>query len=115
MFGLASRKMARKPLLTDRMKLQRLEFPRQYRNWRAEEWKKVMFPDESHFKLRLGYRSWRCRRAMGLDQYEERFTMKTMKHSSKVMVWGGFSWKGHGGLQFLSQVNKMNGVTAAVG
>ncbi len=115
MFGLPSRKMARKPLLIDRMKLQRLEFPRQYRNWRAEEWKKVMFPDESHFKLRLGYRSWRCRRSMGLDKYEERFTMKTMKHSSKVMVWGCFSCKGYGGLQFLNQVNKMNGVTAAVG
>jgi hypothetical protein len=52
--GLPSRKMAKKPLLTDRMKPQRLEFARQYGKWEMEEWKKVMFLDESHFELRFG-------------------------------------------------------------
>jgi hypothetical protein len=56
--GLPSRKMAKKPLLTDRMKPQRLKFASQYEKWTVEEWMKVMFLDESNFELRFGSRSW---------------------------------------------------------
>jgi hypothetical protein len=108
--GLPSRKMVKKPLLTDSMKLQRLEFARQYGKRGVEEWKKVMFSDESHFELRFGSRSWRCRRPVGLDRHTMRFTMKTVKHPPKVMVWGCFRCKGCGGLEFLIQGEMMNGV-----
>jgi hypothetical protein len=67
------------------MKLQRLEFAKQYENW-AKEWKKVMFVDESHFELRFSSRSWRRRKLEGSKQYKEQFTMKTVKHPPKVMV-----------------------------
>jgi hypothetical protein len=33
-----------------------------------------------------------------------------MKHLQKVMVWGCFSWRGRGGLEFLKKVEMMNGV-----
>jgi hypothetical protein len=87
--GLPSRKMAKKPLLTDRMKLQRLEFARLYGKWGLEERRKVMFSDESHFELRFGSRSWRCRRPVGSDRYAERFTMKTVKPPPPPKSWSG--------------------------
>jgi hypothetical protein len=33
-----------------------------------------------------------------------------MKRLQKVMVWGCFSWRGTGGLEFLKKVEMMNGV-----
>ncbi len=35
--------------------------------------------------------------------------MKWVKHPSKVMVWGCFSWKGRGGLAFLKPGEMMRG------
>ncbi len=46
---------------------------------------------------------------MGSDRFDPRFTQKTEKHPMKVMVWGCFSWKGRGGLEFLNQGEMMNG------
>jgi hypothetical protein len=46
---LPCRKMADKPLITESMKNDRLEFARRYEHWTVEDWKKVMFSNESHF------------------------------------------------------------------
>jgi hypothetical protein len=59
--------MADKPLINKRMKKDRLEFPRQHAHWGVEEWKKVIFIEESHFECRFGNQSFRCRRAKGTD------------------------------------------------
>lgn len=107
---LPSRKMAKKPLLNERMKAQRLEFAMQYRNWSANDWKKVMFSDESHFELRFGNQGDRCRRPVGSDRFDSSFTKKTVKHPQKVMAWACFSWKGRGGIEFLDQGEMMNGI-----
>jgi hypothetical protein len=106
---LPSRVMAKKPLLTQKMKDQRLEFAHQYGHWSIEEWKQVMFSDESHFELRFGNQGSRCRRPVGSDRFEEKFTKKTVKHPPKVMAWGCFSWRGRGGLEFLEKGEMMNG------
>ena len=103
-----SRKMAKKPLLNQRMMDQRLEFAREYGGWGVEEWKSVMFSDESHFELHLGPQPGRCRRPLGSDRFASQFTQKTVKHPQKVMVWGCFSWKSRGGLEFLRQGEMMN-------
>ena len=50
---LPSRKMAAKPLITQAMKDKRLAFAQRYGGWTEEDWKKVMFSDESHFELRF--------------------------------------------------------------
>jgi hypothetical protein len=42
-----SRMMRKKPLLTERMRIQRLEFSNAYRQWDEDDWKQVMFSDES--------------------------------------------------------------------
>ena len=104
-----SRKMADKPLLTDRMKKDRLEFARRYRHWGVEQWKKVMFSDESHFELRFGNQNFLCRRPKGSDRFDPKFTRKRVKHPQKVMAWACFSWKGRGGLEFLQSGEMMNG------
>lgn len=106
---LPSRKMADKPLLNDRMKEDRLRFARAYGHWGVEEWRKVMFSDESHFELRFGQQGWRCRRSKGSDRFDPKFTRKKVKHPVKVMVWGSFSWRGRGGLEFLNTGEMMNG------
>ena len=48
--ALPCRKMANKPLLTEAMKEKRLAFANQYGHWTVDQWKKVMFSDESHFE-----------------------------------------------------------------
>jgi len=77
---LPSRVMAKKPPLNQRMMDQRLAFAMEYRHWTAEEWKKVMMSDESHFELHLGGRQSRCRRPVGSDRFDPRFTQKRVKH-----------------------------------
>lgn len=46
-----SRYTARNPLLTERMKMQRMDFATSHLHWMSEMWFKVMFPDESTFRL----------------------------------------------------------------
>lgn len=107
---LPARKMAQKPLLTERMMKQRLEFAQQYQDWTVEDWKKVMFSDESHFELGFrGNRRQLCRREKGSDRFAVEFTKKTVKHPPKIMVWGCFSWRGRGAIEFMKKGEMMNG------
>jgi transposase len=106
---LPCRKMVNKPLLTDRMRNDRLTFARRYAHWGVEQWKKVMFSDESHFQLTFGNQHYRCRRSKESDKFDLKFTRKRVKHAPKLMVWGCFSWKGRGGLEFLRPREMMNG------
>ncbi len=64
---LPSRKIAKKPLLSQRMKDQQLAFAMEYRDWGVEKWRDVMFSDESNFELHLGDKHGRCRQPVGSD------------------------------------------------
>jgi hypothetical protein len=55
-----SRVMRKKPLLIDWMRIQRFEFARAYGHCDEGDWKRIMFSDESHFKLRFGNQLLRC-------------------------------------------------------
>ena len=49
----AGRKAGRPPkkqLLTAAMKTKRLKWAEKYKNWRKEDWRKIVFSDESHFE-----------------------------------------------------------------
>jgi hypothetical protein len=90
---LLSRKMAKNPILIDRMRLQRLEFARHYQDWGVEVRKDILyFPIRAclSFTLALGWTDY-CRLAVGSDHYVSKFTKKMVKHQQKVMVWGFFS------------------------
>ncbi len=73
------------------MKDKRLAFYERYRNWTVEDWKKVMFSDESHFEPTFGNKSSICRRPTGMDRLDPRFIKKSVKHPPKLMAWGCFS------------------------
>ncbi len=67
-----------------------------------------MFSDESHFELHLGDKHGLCRRPVGSNLFDPKFTKKTVKHPAKVMVWGCFSWQSMRGLEFLKKGETMN-------
>lgn len=106
--GMPSRHAAKKPFLDAKMRKKRVEFCKQHMNWTVDDWKTVLFSDESSF---LTFRS--CprmvRRPLGSDRMDPKFTIKTMKHPPSVMVWGCFSNFGRGSLYFLPRNTTMNG------
>lgn len=107
--GLPARRAAKKPLLTNAMKKRRLEFYNKYKDWTSEDWKRVMFSDESTFMLVRG-ESKTVRRPRGVSRFDPRYTVKTVKHPDSVMVWGAFSGgKGRAGLYFLPKNVTMKG------
>ena len=97
--GLPSRQPAKKPLLTQKMKDKRVKFAQDHLN---------MFSDESTFRTVRGVGNQKVRRPPG-DRFVDRYTVKTVKHSASVMVWGCFSSVGRGGLFFLPAKTTMNG------
>ena len=98
---LPSRRAAKKPLLTDKMRKKRLQFCKKHRSWTSRDWKKVMFSDESTFRLIRGT-SKLVRRPCDVSRYDPKYTVKTVKHPDSVMVWGAFSGNmGRAGLYFL--------------
>ncbi len=68
--GLPSRHAAKKPLLTNRMLDKRLAFANRYKNWEVEDWKTVMFSDESHFEIFRTNKFARVRRPVGSDRFD---------------------------------------------
>ena len=89
-FGLPCRYAAKNPMLTTVMKKKRLGFCKKYQYWMATEWRKVMFCDESTFRLVRESRKM-VRRSSNTSRFDLKFTVKTVKHPASVMVWSAFS------------------------
>ena len=69
-----------------------MEWARQHKNWTKEEWRKVMFIDESHFEVQ-GKRCQYVRRSIG-EPIREGHIEQHVKHPAKVMFWGSFCFSG---------------------
>ena len=92
------------------MRLQRLAFARKCSKWTIQKWAKVMWSDESTFRINA-QRNGFVRRAGNMDRYSPRYTVKTVKHPESVMIWGAFSGAGgRAGLGFLQKGVTMNSV-----
>jgi transposase len=85
---------ARKPLITPRNRLKRLQWAREHVDWTNEQWDRVLWSDESPYVLRFKAKQkiWR--------KHNERYLVKncvaTVKHDDKIMVWGAFASSGVG-------------------
>jgi hypothetical protein len=88
--------MVKKPLLSQRMKEQRLAFAMEYWDWGVEKWRDIMFSDESHFELPLGDKYGCCRRPVGSDRFGPQIHPEHSPTSSKGDGLGMFQLAGQG-------------------
>jgi len=80
-----------KPYLTARHKKARLEFAKKYLHWTADDWRKVVWTDESSFEIGKNYRKVRVWRTKS-EKYSNSCIAPSFKSGrTSVMVWGAFS------------------------
>lgn len=106
-FQLRSHPAACKPRLTAKNIKDRLIFCRKYQHWTSENWRSVLFSDETCIQ-QFGNNKVRVRRSPG-QRYNPRFTMQTVKYSPSQMIWGCISSTGCGDLWFMPQNTTING------
>jgi len=106
-FALRAHRPSRKPLITTQQRQKRILFCKKYKNWDAAKWSKVLFSDESTF-LQFGAFTQFVRRPVGTRE-NIRYSVPTVKHSPKIMVWGSFSALGRGSLYLVNENQMVNG------
>jgi hypothetical protein len=86
----------KRPLLSKRHRQERLDFAIQHKDWTVEDWKKVIWSDETKVN-RLGSdgRKWVWKKAG--EGLSDRLVEGTLKYGGgSVMVWGCMMWDGVG-------------------
>ena len=83
--NLKSYKPAKKPKLSPKNIADRLAFCNKYQAWTPEQWKRVMFSDESQMSQFYAF----CRhvRRPPNKRNSPRYIISTVKNATKVMVW----------------------------
>jgi len=106
-FNLASRSPAKKSLLSAKNIRDRIQFCKKYKNWTKEQWKNVLFSDESTFSQYTSYVR-HVRRPVN-QRYNMRYVVPTVKHAPTTMIWGSFGARGRGGIWFMPKNTTING------
>jgi hypothetical protein len=97
--GLYAFVAAQKPLLKPEQIQRRLEWAKKYAEWTVDDWREVVFSDESPFTLfrRCGKRY--VRRPIG-TRFDPRYISPTVKHGGgKIQVWSCFSYYSVGSMK----------------
>lgn len=88
--GLNGRVAVKKPLLRKANVKKRLKWARKHKNWTVEDWKKVLWSDESKFEVFGSKRRIYVRRHVN-EKYLPECIVPSVKHGGgSVMVWGCF-------------------------
>ena len=95
------------PRIIDRIRENRLAFPRNHEDWSSDDWKRVFWSDESPFELfhspnPQNDRFW----AIGSQNIEPVYQVK---FPAKVMVWGMMSHRALSQLHIVPQKQTING------
>lgn len=94
--GRKARRPVKKQLLTAAMKRKRIVWAKKYKGWTQDDWKNVLFSDESHFFVQ-GMRHQFVRRS-DREPVSPAHIQQSIKHPVKQMFWGCFSFFGPGSL-----------------
>ena len=102
--GLNGRVAKRKPFLRKINKIKRMKWAQQHKNWTVDDFKKVLWTDESKFELFGNGRRTYVRRSAHEEMIPNCIN-PTVKHGGgSVTVWGAFSFNG------VAQLCKVNGI-----
>ena len=96
--GMKAYVKAKKPLITQKHKKQHLEFAKKYKDWTVEDWRNVVFSDETKVN-RFGAdgQKW-CWKKPG-SSLQPNHVKPTIKHGGgSMMVWGCMTAQGVGNL-----------------
>ena len=104
--GLKGCKARKKPLVTEKQRRNRLKWAQQYKTWTVDQWKRVLFSDESTFSVTNHSGLQYVRRRQG-EAFKPWCITPTVKHPASVMVWGCMAASGVGRLDFV--LGMMNG------
>ncbi|KAL7849234.1 hypothetical protein SRHO_G00208570 [Serrasalmus rhombeus] len=89
-FGLQGRVAKKKPYLRLANKRKRLRWAKEHRHWTEEDWKKVLWTDESKFEVFGSQRRTFVRRRTNEKMLKECLTPSVKHGGGNVMVWGCF-------------------------
>lgn len=105
-FGLVARRPRKKPSLTSKMKAARLQFAKTHQNWTENDWKAVIFTDESKCNLNSSDGIQYVRGMRGEDLKRE-CVLTRNKFPLSFVIWGCILFFGQGELVFCT--GSMNG------
>ncbi|HXS15321.1 MAG TPA: transposase [Candidatus Saccharimonadales bacterium] len=97
-FDLNGRVARKKPLLTEAQVRRRKQWALDHKDWREEEWKRVVFSDESPFTLFPSGGKLYVWRRLGEESKKECIVPTVKFGGGKIQVWGCFSYYGPGPL-----------------
>lgn len=94
--GLHGRIARKKPLLSKKHRQARIQFAKKYGEWTVDQWRHVLFSDETKVNRIGSDGKTYVRRPVG-KEFNPKYTTTTVKHGGgSVMVWGCFSHNGTG-------------------
>jgi hypothetical protein len=107
--GLHGRISTKKPLLRPQNRAKRLAWANKHKNWTYDDWKNVLWTDESKFEIFNTKRRVYVRRRTG-ERYLSACVTPTVKHGGgSVMVWGCFGAEKVGDLHQVQGILNKNG------
>jgi DDE superfamily endonuclease/Transposase len=94
--GMSAAEKVVKPMLTSKNVLTRLDFAKRHKDWTVDDWKRVIWSDETKInRFCSDGRSWYWSRDG--ETVQRRHVKQTVKHGGgSIMIWGCMTWYGTG-------------------